>query len=60
MKLVMVLIMVMSMVVVNELEGLTSAKKEKTARAAEDALEFIKTNNVKLVGVNGKLIPGNS
>lgn len=49
----------MSIVVANELEGLKSSKKEKTARAAEDALAYVKSNNMRLLAVNGKILPGN-
>ena len=48
----------MSIVVANELEGLKSSKKEKTARAAEEALSYVKVNNIRLLGVNGKLLAG--
>ena len=48
----------MSMVVANELEGLKSSKKEKTARMAEEALAYVKSNNVRFLGVNGKILPG--
>ena len=48
----------MSIVVANELDGLKSSKKEKTARAAEEALSYVKANNIRLLGVNGKLLAG--
>ena len=48
----------MSIVVANELEGLKSSKKEKTSRAAEEALSYVKANNIRLLGVNGKLLAG--
>ena len=50
--------LIMSIVVANELEGLKSSKKEKTARAAEEALSYVKANNIRLLGVNGKLLAG--
>ena len=46
----------MSIVVANELEGLKSSKKEKTARAAEEALSYVKANNITIsVSVGYKL-----
>ena len=48
----------MSIVVANELDGLRASKKEKTVRAAEDALAYAKSSGMRLLAVNGKILAG--
>ena len=48
----------MSIVVANELDGLRASKKEKTVRAAEDALAYVKSSGMRLLAVNGKILAG--
>ena len=49
---------VVSTMVLNELEGLTASKKEKTAASADEALEYITNSQLRYLTNSGKLIPG--
>ena len=49
---------VVSILVLNELDGLKSSKKEKTAQNAADAVDYINNNNIRLLSTSGTIIPG--
>ena len=50
---------VVSIMVLTELEGLKSSKREKTANSAHEAIDYINKNNLRLLSTSGQIIPGN-